>query len=223
MLTIETQDLKEKILLHVGCGPTNKAHLKGFAESDWTERRLDIDPGQNPDYLCSMVDMDAVPVQKFDAIYSSHSLEHLAEFEIQKALKNFYRSLTDDGFVYLLCPDMESVLEAALKTGLREKIYNCPLGPIRPLDVIYGLQSEIAKGKTYMAHKTGFTQDCLMNYMIKAAFSTVYVYKEPSVFELGCLAYKKPAGEDRIGYDLERYFRLGGMSGTGKIFGLAKH
>ena len=38
-------------LLHVGCGPQNKASLKGFSGSEWNEVRYDIDPKVNPDVL----------------------------------------------------------------------------------------------------------------------------------------------------------------------------
>ena len=66
-------------LLHVGCGPKTQAntHPAFHDPRQWAETRLDIDPNAKPDIVASMTDMSMVESGQFDAIFSSHNLEHL--------------------------------------------------------------------------------------------------------------------------------------------------
>ena len=98
--------------LHVGCGPQNKTTLKGFNHSDWREVRFDIDPQVTPDILGSLTDMGQVQSGSMNAVFSSHNLEHLYPHEVPVALGEFLRVLSDDGFVVLTCPDLQSVCQA---------------------------------------------------------------------------------------------------------------
>ena len=88
--------------LHVGCGAKNKTSTTpGFNSSNWEETRLDIDEGVAPDIIGSMVDMSSVDNESFDAIYSSHNIEHLYPHEVGSAFKEFLRVLKHDGFVFM--------------------------------------------------------------------------------------------------------------------------
>ena len=66
-------------LLHIGCGPKTQAntHPAFHDPRQWAETRLDIDPNAKPDIVASMTDMSMVESERFDAIFSSHNLEHL--------------------------------------------------------------------------------------------------------------------------------------------------
>ena len=144
--------------LHVGCGPATKQNTtRGFNSDAWQEVRFDIDPDCGPDILGTIVDMAGVQSGSMDAIFSSHNIEHVFPHEVEPALKEFQRVLTDDGFVILTCPDLQSVCKAAAANGLTETLYVSPAGPISALDVLYGFRPAIAAGNHYMAHKGGFT------------------------------------------------------------------
>ena len=73
-----------RTFLHVGCGPNrfapeSKLPLRpaGFDVAEWNELRLDINPQVQPDFVGSMTDMSMVENESFDAVYSSHNIEHL--------------------------------------------------------------------------------------------------------------------------------------------------
>ena len=179
-----------KKFLHVGCGPQTKKNLRGFDGEDWREIRFDIDEKVNPDIVGTMTDMSMVKSGSFDAIYSSHNLEHLFAHEVTIALKEFNRILSEDGFVVLTCPDLQSVCEAVVKDELLEPLYNSPAGPISAIDILYGHRGHISQGNTYMAHKYGFTRKVLDAAFGQAGFRPRLTLRRPEVFDLWIVAFK---------------------------------
>ena len=87
-----------KTFLHVGCGQARKQNTtEVFKTDEWSELRYDIDENCEPDVIGTMTDMSTLDDNSFDAIYSSHNIEHLFFHEVQIALKEFIRVLKDDG------------------------------------------------------------------------------------------------------------------------------
>ena len=79
-----------KKILHVGCGRLTKLNsTPEFNNENWDEIRVDIDENVTPDIVASMTDMSVIDSDKFDAIYSSHNIEHLFAHEVPIALKEF--------------------------------------------------------------------------------------------------------------------------------------
>jgi SAM-dependent methyltransferase len=177
-------------LLHVGCGPQNKASLKGFSGSEWNEVRYDIDPKVNPDVLGDLVDMSVLESLSFDAVYSSHNIEHVFPHEVDLVLESFYRVLKPNGFVVLTCPDLQKVAEAVAHDRLTEILYESPAGPITPLDVIYGHTGFLQKGQTFMAHKTGFTYKTLRAAFQRTGFRLTLGGRFEDTYALWILAFK---------------------------------
>ena len=70
--------------------------------------------------------MSNVESGTIDAIYSSHNIEHLYPHEVIGVFKEFQRVLSPSGFLILHCPDLISVAEGILKTGLEEPLYISP-------------------------------------------------------------------------------------------------
>ena len=136
-----------KTFLHVGCGPENKSRLKGFNSVEWREIRFDIDPSVNPDIEGTLTDMDAVATGSVDAVFSSHNIEHVFPHEVHTVLLEFHRVLKEDGIVVLTCPDLRSVCQAVVSDRLLEPLYESPMGPIAPIDILYGHRDSVADGK----------------------------------------------------------------------------
>lgn len=167
--------LRLNIATFVGCGSAKKEHTtKGFNNGSWQEIRFDIDPACSPDIIGTIVDMSGVSDASIDAIFSSHNIEHVYAHEVPQVLKEFLRVLSDDGFVVLTCPDLQSVCQAVAQDRLLEPLYASPSGPIAPLDVLYGHRPSLAAGKHYMAHKCGFTYSALSAIFLNCGFKRVY-------------------------------------------------
>ena len=180
-----------KTFLHVGCGPGRKGPMTpGFDSPEWSEIRLDIDPSVSPDLVGTMTDLSAVKTGSMEAVFSSHNIEHLYPHEVPVALSEFKRVLTDDGFVVITCPDLVSVAHCIIERGLSETAYMSPLGPITPLDILYGLQNDIRAGNLYMAHRCGFTAKTLMHTLQRAGFGKITVVGRRSQFVLWAVATK---------------------------------
>jgi SAM-dependent methyltransferase len=180
-----------RTLLHVGCSSPNKSALKGFDSDDWREIRFDIDPSVYPDIEGTLTDMDAVDTGSVDAIYSSHNIEHVFPHEVHTVLLEFHRVLKDDGIVVLTCPDLVSVCQAVANDKLMETLYESPAGPIAPIDILYGHREAVAKGKIYMAHKTGFTYTTLQEAFFKAGFKFNFGAARPENFDLWIVSFKQ--------------------------------
>ena len=185
-----------KTFLHVGCGPLNKSTLKGFNTAEWREIRFDIDPSVYPDIEGTLTDMHAVGTGSVDAIYSSHNIEHVFPHEVHTVLLEFHRVLKNDGIVVLTCPDLRSVCEAVVNDRLMETLYESPMGPIAPLDILYGHRDSVEQGKIYMAHKTGFTYSSLNDAFFKAGFKFNVGAARPGVYDLWIVSFKQPMSNE---------------------------
>tara|TARA_B100001175_G_scaffold309166_1_gene310494 strand:+ start:226 stop:825 length:600 start_codon:yes stop_codon:yes gene_type:complete len=188
-----------KTLLNVGCGKSNISKLHGFKDSDWKEIRFDIDKDVNPDVLGSLTDMSLVETSSIDAIYSAYNIDHIYAHEVPKAFKEFYRVLKDDGIVVLRCPDIQKVCEVISQDKLLEPLYESPIGPIYPIDILFGNRNQIAAGNEFMAKKVGFTYSVLDKTFSEAGFQARYGGRMPNNGgELAIVAFKQRKSEEEI-------------------------
>ena len=199
-----------KKFLHVGCGRLTKANsTPEFQKKEWIETRLDIDESVTPDIISSITDMSVVDSDSFDAVYSSHNIEHLFSHEVPLALKEMHRVLCDDGFLVITCPDLQSVCEHVVNDKLTEPLYQSGMGPISPIDIIYGHRSSISSGNHYMAHKGGFTAKVLYSTLTGVGFKCAAVARQPKAFNLWAVAYKNiDYSIDDLGIELGKHTNL---------------
>ena len=188
-----------KTFLHVGCGPVKQPQIPGFSNSNWKEIRFDIDKNVNPDIEGTLTDMSKVESGSVDAIYSAYNIDHIYAHEVPIAFKEFYRVLNDDGFVVLRCPDIQTICELIAKDKLLEPLYESPIGPIYPIDILFGNRQQIADGNKFMAKKVGFTYSVLNQTFGEAGFQARYGGRMPnSGGELAIVAFKQRKSEEEI-------------------------
>ncbi len=184
----------ERVLLHVGCGHATIANipLAGFRQSGWREIRFDADASVSPDLTGSMVSMTAVPDGLADAIFSSHGMEHLYWHDVPLALAEFLRTLKEDGFVIITCPDVQAAAQMIAEDRMFETAYQSAAGPITPFDILYSYRPFVAANPEWMAHHCGFTLTTLMAVLREAGFAVVHGLRRPGAFDLWVLASKSP-------------------------------
>jgi predicted SAM-dependent methyltransferase len=188
-----------KTLLNVGCGWSNISQIKGFDKDDWKEIRLDIDIAVKPDVVGSLTDMSLIETGSIDAVYSSYNLDHIYPHEVPIALKEFYRVLNEDGIAVVRCPDIQTVCELIAQDKLLKLLYESPIGPIYPIDVIYGNRWQIQNGNEYMAKKVGFTYSALDASFAEAGFKARYGGRIPlNGGELILVAFKQKKSEEEM-------------------------
>lgn len=165
-----------KEILHVGC---SRASLPGYLPaSEYHEVRLDIDPDVSPDIVA---DMSELPdIGPFDAIYSSHCLEHLLPHKVIPCLEGFKRVLKPGGYAMIFVPDLEGL------SPTEDILYESSAGTVRAADLFYGFRQYL-EANPFMAHRTGFVQDTLKSAMAQAGFSKVTVkrFEAHNLFGVG--------------------------------------
>ncbi|SBT18953.1 hypothetical protein MGA5115_03114 [Marinomonas gallaica] len=185
-MTMSAADLKQlqpeiyersaKRFLNVGSGHAGSERLpECFRFGDWQQIRLDINPKVKPDVLADVTDLSNIEDHDVDAVYSSHNLEHLHQHQVPKALSEIHRVLKPNGFVLLTMPDIKAVAKWVLEGKLMETIYESPMGPIRPIDIMFGHQGAVEQGDTFMAHKTAFDANSLAHALNEEGFKEVRV------------------------------------------------
>lgn len=181
----------ERMLLHVGCGHAGHDRLPDcFKNGEWREIRLDIDPSVQPDIVADLTDLGMIPDASVDAVWSSHNLEHLEDFQVPGALAEFRRVLKPGGFALITLPNLQRVAELIADGRADQVMYHSPSGPITPLDMLFGHRASIENGNHYMAHRTGFSPERLGRKLSEAGFAEVRVIKGPS-FDLWAVATTK--------------------------------
>ena len=158
---------------------------------------MDVDARAEPDVIGSMTNLrphfaDA----SFDAIWSSHSLEHLHAHEIPLALAEFRRLLRPDGFALITCPDLETVMTLFLEHGSDHVVYHSAVGPITPLDMMFGHGRSIASGNEHMAHRSGLTAERLGGLLLQAGFAEAITRRQN--FDLWALALMDSSDRESI-------------------------
>jgi SAM-dependent methyltransferase len=190
---------EKKQVLNAGCGVAGTGRVASvFPPALWNEVRLDIEPEIQPDILGSFADMRGMVEDAcFDALYSSHSIEHLYAHEVIPAFREFLRVLKPDGFALVTCPDLAAIARQLLDEGAEGIAYQSPAGPIRPIDMLYGHSQSIGAGHIAMAHNTGFTAARLGRVALASGFAEVRVI-EGANFDLWALLLGPQASLEKI-------------------------
>jgi hypothetical protein len=86
--------------------------------------------------------------------------------------------------------------------------YLSSMGPIAPLDILYGFRPALAQGNSFMGHRTGFTGQSLMDALNAAGFALASVQRNPSAFSLWALAFATVPTDERLRHAQARMFPL---------------
>jgi len=178
-----------QVVANVGCGPRGSAAIPAYF-SGWQELRVDVDPLVQPDILGDLTDLSALPDGSVDALYAAHCLEHLYAHEVPRALAEFCRVLKTDGFACFIVPDLQTVAGYVASDKLHEPLYQSPVGPITPHDILFGHGASIAAGRTTMAHRCGFTPGMLSLVLRQSPFAESVIRRRGPTLELAVVARK---------------------------------
>lgn len=166
------------IVLNVGGGPTRSVP----AEFDgWEQHLLDIDSKVQPDICCDIKDMPTLypgKMGRYDAVYSSHTLEHVYKHEVPQVLGAMLQALKPGGKCVVIVPDIKGMMRRMLADNLdlNDTWYRTGQGAaITFHDVLYGWDAAMRNGNLYYAHKCGFSYNGLGDAFVSAGFTNIQV------------------------------------------------
>lgn len=124
----------------------------------------------NPDVVADCRSMPELADESADAVYCGHVLEHVPETDLHLVLAELRRILKPDGDLIVAVPDLKEAARWIADGRACETMYHTRSGEfIRPLDLIYGA-AYMAKGHSLMFHRTGFTSETLLWWLVQAGF-----------------------------------------------------
>jgi hypothetical protein len=174
------------------CGlATRQRTTPVFAGSDWEEVRLDPSPEAAPDIQDGFPDMRAVEDACCDAVFTAHSLERLYPHQVMAALGNCLRVLKEDGYIVVLCADIQQACAMIAQDNLLGTAYDSPAGAVTPLDILYGFRPALAAGRLEYACRCGFTSKALMSSLAQSGFGTVWSSRNRQAFSMAAIATRQ--------------------------------
>lgn len=193
-------------LLNVGGGHKSIPIPSKF--EGWDHLMLDIDERSEADVIADARYMTTLTRWRghFDAIYSSHNLEHFHQHEIPLVLAGFKHCLNGSGFAMVQVPNMEWVCQqVASGLDLEQVVYESPMGPVRAIDMIYGHAAIIQnhQGNSFMCHKTGFSPKSLGRTFLNNGFEHVFIGTVAS--DIVCYAFMNKPTEEQEKFCLLKY------------------
>jgi SAM-dependent methyltransferase len=198
--------MTQKTFLHVGCGPVRRAGtLAAFVEEDWREVTVDIDARVKPDIVDCLPALALVPDASCDAVFSSHTLEHLYDHDVRAAAHSFRRVLRPGGFVIAVTPDLQAISSHLAMGDLDTPLYDTPVGPVTPLDILFGHRAFTASGNDFMAHRTGFTRFSITRIFREVGYPAAASICRDYRYDLVTMAFPEDRSEDEIRTLMKRY------------------
>lgn len=134
---------------------------------------LNIQPGQDVDFVGDAADLSQFDDETFDEIYASHVIEHLGyQHELPAALKGVHRILKPGGVFRMSVPDLETLCKLFLHDGIDIN------GKFQIMRAMFGGQMD-----DHDFHKVGLTREFAQQYLGKAGFKTLRRVREFGIFD----------------------------------------
>jgi len=156
------------LCLHLGCG-------EGILDK-W----INIDKYyEDPRVIKKDIYLLNYPENSVDAIYSSHSLEHLPVRHARLALKNWVKILKPGGKLFLAIPDLEETMRCILNKDIsfldRYTWF---------LHVLFGYQASSSERDLTLDspvdygqfHTCGFTEELIVFYLLDDGYDIIELY-----------------------------------------------
>ena len=157
----------------------NPLHQR-FRGPEWREIRVDLDPDVEPDLVASITDLHPIAEElpRGCRLVLAQS-EALASPRGARGVGRTLLHPQPRRVVLITLPDLQQVAEFIVADKLEEVAYESAVGPITPLDCVFGLGKDIAAGRTLMAHRTGFTATTLRKHLERTGFGNVRIWFSP--------------------------------------------
>ena len=141
-----------------------KLHIGGMEKKKgWKILNIQKNDGKEKhvDFVGDISDLSQFDDGSIEEIYASHTVEHVNQNNVQKALKGIHRILKDGGKFYVSVPDMDILCRLFLD-------------PKAPLKIKYEVMRMMFGGQVdeFDYHYFGWNYEFLTTYLLEAGFKT---------------------------------------------------
>lgn len=185
-------------VLNVGSGGKGSPMPPIYAE--WDVVWLDLNPSLQPDLLMDARDLGTLEPEQFDAVFSSHCLEHIYPHDLRDVIHGMWHVLKPDGFADIRVPNVGRLFKLIAENGwdLDSHVYDSPGGPIAVRDVLWGYWpfQAYSHQPELQLHKNGFSRRTLGNLLLGSDFPSVFMVLDD--IDLRALAFKAKTEQARL-------------------------
>ncbi len=180
---------EEKTVLHIGwCSALPERLHAAFRQPGWKVIRMDVNAALNPDIAGVFTDIKPVQSASIDAVWCPHLLHRFFLHDVLTGLRECFRVLKEGGRLITSVPDAQLAATYLANNKPFETVYDSPAGPVTAIDMLYGFVPALREGKTFLAHRTGFTAESLGLAMRETGFTNIQVQRD--VAEITALGFK---------------------------------
>jgi predicted SAM-dependent methyltransferase len=167
----EGQISEKLVLCRKALHKIRKLHIGGKLRVDGWEILNAIDAPE-VDHLGNAADLANFADGTFEAVYSSHVLEHFDYIELEKVLREWKRVLAPGGKIYASVPDLDTLAALLIKRKLSDLE-----GQFQLMRMMFG--GHIDK---FDYHYTGLNQTILSHFLRTAGFTDIRKVKDFGLF-----------------------------------------
>ena len=139
-------------------------------------------------------------------VHEADLVDRLPAPQAVPALREWRRVLRPDGFLLLVCPDLQAAAEMIAQDRLMDVAY----AGIRPYDIVFSHQGLVAQGRaaghSFMEHKSGYTLSLLRALVNEAGFAVHAATRMRQRFELWLIASVQARSEADMRALAQRHF-----------------
>jgi predicted SAM-dependent methyltransferase len=137
--------------LHLGCG---KRYIDGFVHID----AIDY---PHIDHVATIDNLSFIPDDSIDLIYTCHVLEHFKRREVERVLREWYRTIKPGGTLRVSVPDFSKLCEVYKNEGKLEVV----------IGALFGRQDYL-----YNIHYNVFDFSSLSSLLSFCGFEAIKIY-----------------------------------------------
>lgn len=141
----------------------DKLHIGGTVRAEgW--QVLNVQPGEQVDFVCDLRDLSRFADNSFDLVYGSHVLEHFGYIEeLPGVIADLHRIIRPGGRLLASVPDLDILCKLFIDESLT-------------LDERFQVMRMMFGGQTdrYDFHFVGFNMGILAHFLASAGFAEIY-------------------------------------------------